>query len=881
MYEKWIQICGKINGFFENCFEKWARFVYRNSIVVIVVSLVVSLGLCAGFVRFKQQSDGMRLYVPQESEAVRELDEVKPFFNLYMFEMDFIIFSNKTNIIRKDVFDFVDSIQSDIGKIQTESGLTLETRCFKSSSNSCIIVSPLDLIPDKNYTNIEADLLKAYKNNTLMGNGRPASINFPGLFGNLKMDQVNGNMSATSVRIVYPVHTAKNSEEYDQSKEFDTEYRQVMEKWSEVMKEHRLEVVFLGLTTTDVSVSENSGGDITLMVVAVCIMLVLCVLFMASLVDTVESHFLLAIVAIISIILGIGSGFGIIMAAGQWYVAFIGVLPFLVLAVGVDDMFIIVDELGRASPDIRGEDRLALVLRRVGAPITMTTLTDLVAFAISTVSDFPGIRYFGQYAAMALTATYFMMMTLFLGVLKFDIRRVERGRRDYFPCCLEEKGRKENPWKGKVTHMSQKIMGAYGKILMKTPMRIAVCVLYLGLLAAGIYGFTKLEVKFDSKLFAKDGSNYMNWVTLIESDFPSAGFSVSIVTHEENIDYTSSFVQKSIIDLNKILNNNEYYDGDATVNWLSNFYLTATTTAATTTATNSSTLKISNFYPSLRSFLIQNPLYLTDIIFTEGADTFLETGQGKIRASKITARAKDNADWSFRRWSMENLRKDLQRHEENTGLHFVPANYNWVFTETVGIVAKDTAQNIGICACAVLIITLPYVFLPGISFFMLLSFACLILELSALMVVWDVQLNTISMTIIIMSIGFSVDYMAHIAHSYVVSTKDTAEERMIHSLSSMGGSVLKGGISTFIGVLASAFSTSKVFLIFFKMMFTIVVLGLLHGVLFLPVLLSLFCRTNLNLRSSDDNIKTSGAKENPAYELEPQVKYSPSEPEQS
>ena len=91
MYEKWIQICGKINGFFENCFEKWARFVYRNSIVVIVVSLVVSLGLCAGFARFKQQSDGMRLYVPQESEAVRELDEVKPFFNLYMFEMDFII----------------------------------------------------------------------------------------------------------------------------------------------------------------------------------------------------------------------------------------------------------------------------------------------------------------------------------------------------------------------------------------------------------------------------------------------------------------------------------------------------------------------------------------------------------------------------------------------------------------------------------------------------------------------------------------------------------------------------------------------------------------------------------------------------------------------
>lgn len=48
-------------------------------------------------------------------------------------------------------------------------------------------------------------------------------------------------------------------------------------------------------------------------------------------------------IGIVCIMFGIGSSFGFVMSTGTYYVAFVGTVPFLVLGVGIDDMFIIID----------------------------------------------------------------------------------------------------------------------------------------------------------------------------------------------------------------------------------------------------------------------------------------------------------------------------------------------------------------------------------------------------------------------------------------------------------------------------------------------------------------------------------------------------------
>lgn len=55
----------------------------------------------------------------------------------------------------------------------------------------------------------------------------------------------------------------------------------------------------------------------------------------------------------------------------------------------------------------------------------------------------------------------------------------------------------------------------------------------------------------------------------------------------------------------------------------------------------------------------------------------------------------------------------------------------------------------------------------------------------------------------------------------------------------IGVSVLHGAISTFLAVIVMSFGSTYVFEVFFKLFFGIIVFGITHGMMLLPVILSL------------------------------------------
>lgn len=135
----------------------------------------------------------------------------------------------------------------------------------------------------------------------------------------------------------------------------------------------------------------------------------------------------------------------------------------------------------------------------------------------------------------------------------------------------------------------------------------------------------------------------------------------------------------------------------------------------------------------------------------------------------------------------------------------------------------------------------------SISLFVLLSVVLVILFLVSLLPFWDLTLNSITIINVILALGLSVDYSAHIAHAYLVceappqanqSPSQIRQYKVRGALKMVGSSVFHGAFSTFLAIIVLAFAQSYGFVVFFKMWFGIIIFGVSNGMIFMPVLLS-------------------------------------------
>jgi len=94
---------------------------------------------------------------------------------------------------------------------------------------------------------------------------------------------------------------------------------------------------------------------------------------------------------------------------------------------------------------------------------------------------------------------------------------------------------------------------------------------------------------------------------------------------------------------------------------------------------------------------------------------------------------------------------------------------------------------------------------------------------------------------ILLGVGISTEFCVHVAHSFARSTgtkNDRAFRAIVETFSSVFGGIT---ITKVVGLIVLAFSPSPVIrAYFFQMYLFLLVLGSLHGLVFLPVLLSLF-----------------------------------------
>ena len=370
-----------------------------------------------------------------------------------------------------------------------------------------------------------------------------------------------------------------------------------------------------------------------------------------------------------------------------------------------------------------------------------------------------------------------MIITYFVAIMTYDVKRIKFGRRDCLPCCRAPQPKESAPaWDEPIPQLSNRAMGAWASFLTYPVTKAVVIVLSLGLLGAGIYGVFKVDETFDRRILAKDDSYLKRFLTA-EAEHFELSIEVSIVI-SGNVGYEESSTQKAIRNLTNIVDNNEHFLARS-LSWMDHF-------AKFAKMVNISTIGQA-FLPGLKAFLNQ-----TEFSFF-AQDLKFSTNGSALEASRIIGFMKSNGESTFQKNAMQSLREDL---EKKSNLKAFPITRAFVFFEQYVITSRETIRNLIIAAITVFVVTSPFLVDCTVAILVLFNFAALICELFGLMFIWGVSLNAVSMINLVMAVGFAVDYSAHIAHAYVVSNKLSANERVVDALSTLGASVFMGGKST-------------------------------------------------------------------------------------
>ena len=100
------------------------------------------------------------------------------------------------------------------------------------------------------------------------------------------------------------------------------------------------------------------------------------------------------------------------------------VLPFLLLGIGVDDMYVLVLSLENVDYKAGIKDRVDHMMRYAGVSITITSFTSLFSFAISSITTLPALSDFCAFASLGIFFDYFNQITFFVACIVLDEKRM-------------------------------------------------------------------------------------------------------------------------------------------------------------------------------------------------------------------------------------------------------------------------------------------------------------------------------------------------------------------------------------------------------------------------------------------------------------------------
>ncbi len=230
--------------------------------------------------------------------------------------------------------------------------------------------------------------------------------------------------------------------------------------------------------------------------------------------------------------------------------------------------------------------------------------------------------------------------------------------------------------------------------------------------------------------------------------------------------------------------------------------------------------------------------YALDVSFADESRTTLEAIRVKseyVRLTKLKgSKVIDDADKQIA--AMDATRELIESWDDLADTF--PYSQKFISIEGFKIIRKELFFNVGLALLAVGVIVLLTVASPVTALIITINVAFCIVEILGFMHALGIAIDSVSVINIVLAVGLSIDYSAHVGHCFMVKGGDDKNRRALEALADIGAAVLNGALTTFLAVVVLLFSSSYVFVTLSIQFALTVGLGATHGLILLPVLLS-------------------------------------------
>ncbi|KAK4945772.1 niemann-Pick type C-related protein 1 [Elasticomyces elasticus] len=896
-----------LNQVFDRAFNRLGGFCARYPALTIGTNIVIVGLLSLGWLRFEIERDPVRLWVSPSSEAAQE----KAFFDenfgpFYRTEQVFLVNDSaapNSSVLQYDNLDWWFDVEERISRMMTpENGITLKDVCFKPTGSACVVQSVSGWFG--------AGLNSDWKDQIELCAAHPGDQRcLPEFMDPMQPGRVLGGyesidniLNSTALVTTWVVNNHQpGTEDEARASEWERALKHDLLIYQESARARGLRMSFNTEISLEEELNKSTNTDAKIVAISYVVMFIYASLAlgsaslsMKSLLNHpsnafVQSKFTLGVVGIVIVLMSVSGSVGLFSAAGVKVTLIIAeVIPFLVLAVGVDNIFLIVHEFERVNvshPDEEIDVRVAKALGRMGPSILLSASTETIAFAMGAFVGMPAVKNFAAYAAGAVFINAVLQVTMFVSVLALNQRRVESLRADCFPCVTVRGansvsmpgghffGSDEEGW------LQRFIRKVYAPRLLDKKVKTFVVAFFVTLFAAGIALIPRVDLGLDQRI-ALPSDSYMIQYFDDLYDYFGSGPPVYFVTRDVNVterqhqqQLCGGFTTCDEYSLAYVLEQESKrpevsYINSATANWLDDFFYWLNPISDCCKEDNGDTCFQEGEWNITLGGMPEDGEFIRYIQKWIHAPTDEECPNGGQAAySNAVVIDKNHTDIPashFRTFhtplqgqddfinSYAAARRISDDISSRHGISVFPYSKHYIFFDQYSSIVRLTATLLCVAVAIIFVLTSSLLGSLQTGAVVAVTAIMIVVDIIGVMALAGVSLNAVSLVNLVICVGISVEFCAHIARAFMFPSKSVMERarhkfrgkdvRAWTALVNVGGSVFSGiTITKFLGVAVLAFTRSKIFEVYyFRVWLALVVFASSHALVWLPVALSFF-----------------------------------------